>query len=84
MQISVQFDSDDLLRRFEQRRNTAQVWLDSEILRSTEPFVPMYQGDLIAAACAARFPAAGLSCITARMRIITTSVWCAWGVRRRS
>ena len=34
MQISAQFDSNDLLRRFEQRRNTAQVWLDSEILRS--------------------------------------------------
>ena len=47
MQIDVQFDGGELLRRFEERGKTAQVWLDSEILRSTEPFVPMDQGDLI-------------------------------------
>ena len=60
MQISVQFDSDDLLRRFEQRRNTAQVWLDSEILRSTEPFVPMDQGDLIGSGVRGTVPGSGL------------------------
>lgn len=60
MQISVQFDSDDLLRRFEQRRNTAQIWLDSEILRSTEPFVPMDQGDLIGSGVRGTVPGSGL------------------------
>ena len=60
MQISVQFDSDDLLRRFEQRRNTAQIWLDSEILRSPEPFVPMDQGDLIGSGVRGTVPGSGL------------------------
>ena len=60
MQISVQFDSDDLLRRFEQRRNTAQIWLDSEILRSTEPFVPMDQGGLIGSGVRGTVPGSGL------------------------
>lgn len=60
MQIDVQFDSDDLLRRFEQRRNTAQIWLDSEILRSTEPFVPMDQGDLIGSGVRGTVPGSGL------------------------
>lgn len=60
MQISAQFDSDDLLRRFEQRRNTAQIWLDSEILRSTEPFVPMDQGDLIGSGVRGTVPGSGL------------------------
>ena len=60
MQISVPFDSEDLLRRFEQRRNTAQIWLDSEILRSTEPFVPMDQGDLIGSGVRGTVPGSGL------------------------
>lgn len=60
MQIDVQFSSGELLRRFEQRRDTAQVWLDSEILRSTEPFVPMDQGDLIGSGVRGTVPGSGL------------------------
>lgn len=84
MQIDVQFDGGELLRRFEERGKTAQVWLDSRDPALDRALRSDGQGDLIAAAGAARFPAAGLSCITARMRIITTSGWCAWGARRRS
>ena len=43
MQIDVQFDGGELLRMFKERGKTAQIWLDSEIMRSTEPFVPMDQ-----------------------------------------
>ncbi len=60
MQIDVQFSSGELLRRFEQQRDTAQVWLDSEILRSTEPFVPMDQGDLIGSGVRGTVPGSGL------------------------
>ena len=60
MQIDVQFDGGELLRRFEERGKTAQVWLDSEILRSTEPFVPMDQGDLIGSGVRGTVPGSGL------------------------
>ena len=60
MQIDMQFNGNDLLRRFERRRDTAQVWLDSEILRSTEPFVPMDQGDLIGSGVRGTVPGSGL------------------------
>lgn len=60
MQIDVQFDGGELLRRFEERSKTAQVWLDSEILRSTEPFVPMDQGDLIGSGVRGTVPGSGL------------------------
>lgn len=60
MQIDVRFDGGELLRRFEERGKTAQVWLDSEILRSTEPFVPMDQGDLIGSGVRGTVPGSGL------------------------
>lgn len=60
MQIDVQFDGGELLRRFEEWGKTAQVWLDSEILRSTEPFVPMDQGDLIGSGVRGTVPGSGL------------------------
>lgn len=60
MQIDVQFDGGELLHRFEERSKTAQVWLDSEILRSTEPFVPMDQGDLIGSGVRGTVPGSGL------------------------
>ena len=60
MQIDVQFDGGELLRKFEERGKTAQVWLDSEILRSTEPFVPMDQGDLIGSGVRGTVPGSGL------------------------
>lgn len=74
MQIDVQFDGGELLRRFEERGKTAQVWLDSEILRSTEPFVPMDQGDLIGSGMRGTVPGSGL--------IVYKQPVCALSLRR--
>lgn len=60
MRISVHLNDSELLRTFDRRGAAAQVWLDSEILRSTEPFVPMDQGDLIGSGVRGTVPGSGL------------------------
>jgi hypothetical protein len=59
LEIHVDIDTSRLLREFETRAKAAQVFLDSEVMRTSEQFVPFDTGMLARSAQLATKPGSG-------------------------
>lgn len=57
--VDIQLDTTALLGRFDKRHEAAQVFLDSEVMRTTEPYVPMDTGTLARSVQLATKPGSG-------------------------
>ena len=57
--VDIQINTAALLGKFEKRKEAAQVYLDNEVMRSTEQYVPMDTGTLARSAQLATKPGEG-------------------------